>query len=94
MATNSPCPIWILLKKVVCLSPQYPGISTTQNFYPKIQRLSLIHILLEGATIDGDLLGYPLWTNTQLLIYRTDMFEDADNMAAFEAEYGLSLIHI
>lgn len=47
--------------------------------------------LLEGATIDGDLLGYPLWTNCQLLIYRSDLFEDADNKAAFEAEYGYEL---
>jgi len=47
--------------------------------------------LLDGATIDGDLLGYPLWTNCQLLIYRADLFEDPDNKAAFKAEYGYEL---
>jgi ABC-type glycerol-3-phosphate transport system substrate-binding protein len=33
----------------------------------------------------------PVWTNSEILFYRTDLFEDATNMADFEAEYGYPL---
>ena len=68
------------------LSAMKPGLASLNDVVTDEVKNDSMPGLLEGATIDGDLLGYPLWTNTQLLIYRTDMFEDADNMAAFEAE--------
>ena len=73
------------------LSAMKPGLASLNDVVTDEVKNDSMPGLLEGATIDGDLLGYPLWTNTQLLIYRTDMFEDADNMAAFEAEYGYPL---
>lgn len=40
---------------------------------------------------DGNLYGFPGHDGPQLFYYRTDLFEDEDNKAAFEAEYGYEL---
>ena len=40
---------------------------------------------------DGQMYGIPHHDGPQLLYYRKDLFEDPDNMAAFEAEYGYEL---
>jgi multiple sugar transport system substrate-binding protein len=40
---------------------------------------------------DGDLFGVPMEAFVKIYLYRTDLFEDADIMAAFEAEYGYPL---
>ena len=40
---------------------------------------------------DGDLFGVPMEAFVKVYLYRKDLFEDADIMAAFEAEYGYAL---
>ncbi|MCY3977858.1 MAG: extracellular solute-binding protein, partial [Chloroflexi bacterium] len=40
---------------------------------------------------DGDLFGVPMEAFVKVYLYRMDLFEDADIMAAFEAEYGYPL---
>ena len=40
---------------------------------------------------DGDLFGVPMEAFVKVYLYRKDLFEDADIMAAFEAEYGYPL---
>lgn len=47
--------------------------------------------LVEEAEVDGHFIGMPAWTNAEIILYRTDLFEDADNKADFEAEYGYEL---
>lgn len=39
----------------------------------------------------GDIYGIPMEAFVKVYLYRTDLFEDADIMAAFEAEYGYPL---
>lgn len=40
---------------------------------------------------DGDVFGVPMEAFVKVYLYRTDLFEDADIQAAFEAEYGYAL---
>lgn len=40
---------------------------------------------------DGALVGVPQYYNFPVLLYRTDLFEDPEEQAAFEAEYGREL---
>ena len=47
--------------------------------------------LEEGGTLNGNLLGFPMWINCKVLIYRTDLFEDETNKADFKEAYGREL---
>ena len=47
--------------------------------------------LLSDAMVDGKLMGMPTWANAEIVFYRKDLWEDADNQAAFKAEYGYDL---
>ena len=47
--------------------------------------------IIEAATIDGDLQLIPRHADVSSLWYRTDLFEDADLQAGFEAAYGYPL---
>jgi len=48
--------------------------------------------LVEGGTLDSSLYGFPMWINTKVLIYRTDLFNDTANKSAFKSKYGYDLI--
>lgn len=48
--------------------------------------------LVDGGTLNGSLYGFPMWINAKVLIYRTDLFNDAANKSAFKAKYGYDLI--
>lgn len=47
--------------------------------------------MLAGGQIGDVSYGMPVWTNCKILMYRTDLFENPDEMAAFQAEYGYEL---
>lgn len=49
----------------------------TSDFLPTLQ---------ESGTIDGNLLGYPMWVNTKVLIYRKDLIAE-DRVPATWEEY-------
>jgi multiple sugar transport system substrate-binding protein len=51
----------------------------------------LFPALVADAQIDGTYVGMPAWANAEVLFYRTDLFEDSDEQADFEAEYGYPL---
>lgn len=76
---------------VLWFAAMKPGLASLNNLVSDEVKSDSMPGLLEGATLDGDLLGYPLWTNCQLLIYRKDLFEDPDNQLAFQSEYGYEL---
>ncbi|MBW3634578.1 MAG: extracellular solute-binding protein, partial [Chloroflexi bacterium] len=47
---------------------------------------------VEAITGEGfEIYGLPLQANALVAMYRTDLFENADEMAAFESEYGRTL---
>ncbi|AJY77317.1 ABC transporter substrate-binding protein [Paenibacillus beijingensis] len=47
--------------------------------------------LIQGGTVDGRILGMPVWTNSKILLYRKDLFEDPKEKAAFKEQYGYEL---
>lgn len=48
-------------------------------------------LVIETSRHDGALQLLPRHADISVMHYRTDLFEDADNQAAFEAEYGYEL---
>lgn len=59
-------------------------------FTPSVQE-DLFPSLLKEARVDGHFVGMPLWTNSEILFYRTDLFEDEKEKADFEERYGYPL---
>ena len=51
----------------------------------------LFPALVTEAQVDGSFVGMPAWTNSEILYYRTDLFEDPSQQANFKAEYGYDL---
>ncbi len=51
----------------------------------------LFPALVQEAQVDGRFIGMPAWTNTEVLLYRKDLFDDAGEKAAFRKEYGYPL---
>lgn len=68
-----------------------PGLAPIDDLYSDDVEADLFEGLLAEAEVDGSYVGMPVWTNSEILFYRTDLFEDADNMSDFEAEYGYEL---
>ncbi|KRF06878.1 ABC transporter substrate-binding protein [Paenibacillus sp. Soil766] len=47
--------------------------------------------VVDGGKVDGKILGMPLWTNSKILLYRTDLFNDPKEQETFKAKYGYDL---
>ncbi|WP_240542338.1 ABC transporter substrate-binding protein [Bifidobacterium felsineum] len=67
------------------------GLSSVDGVLSSSDEDDLMPQLKEGGTIDGKLLGIPTWTNSKVLLYRKDLFENADNQKAFKEQYGYDL---
>lgn len=68
-----------------------PGLAPLDDVVTDAVADDLFGGLVSEAQVDGTFVGVPVWTNSEILFYRTDLFEDAENMAAFEDEYGYPL---
>ncbi|GAA3763781.1 ABC transporter substrate-binding protein [Micromonospora maritima] len=51
----------------------------------------LFPALVQEAQSDGRFIGMPVWTNSEILFYRKDLFEDSKEKAAFQRRYGYPL---
>ena len=51
----------------------------------------LFQSLIDGGTVDGKMLGMPVWTNAKILLYRTDLFTNPKEQEAFKATFGYDL---
>lgn len=51
----------------------------------------LFPALVTEAQVDGAFVGIPAWTNSEILYYRTDLFEDPAQQAAFKESFGYDL---
>ncbi|KQO80446.1 sugar ABC transporter substrate-binding protein [Frigoribacterium sp. Leaf263] len=51
----------------------------------------LFPALVTEAQVDDSFVGMPAWTNSEILYYRTDLFEDPAQQSAFKSEYGYDL---
>lgn len=68
-----------------------PALAPLDDLYTDDVEPDLFGGLVSEAKVDDSFVGMPVWTNSEILFYRTDLFEDAQNMADFEAEYGYAL---
>ncbi|SEB05413.1 ABC transporter substrate-binding protein [Leifsonia sp. 21MFCrub1.1] len=60
-------------------------------FTPEVKS-DLFPALVKEANVDGTYAGMPVWTNSEILYYRKDLFDDAANKAAFKTKYGYDLV--
>jgi multiple sugar transport system substrate-binding protein len=66
-------------------------VEPLQNYFSAEDLAAFSPAIIEAATIDGDLQLIPRHADISGMHYRTDLFEDADLQAAFEAAYGYPL---
>lgn len=69
-----------------------PGLAPLDDLFTDEVESDLFGGLVSEAQVDGTFVGMPVWTNSEVLFYRTDLFEDPANMADFEAQYGYPLV--
>ncbi|MDQ1012058.1 multiple sugar transport system substrate-binding protein [Streptomyces sp. V4I23] len=61
------------------------------DLFTEAVKKDLFPSLVQGAQVKGRYLGMPAWTNSEILFYRKDLFEDSKEQAAFEKKYGYPL---
>ena len=75
----------------IWLSAFAPGLAPVDDLFTDDVESDLFGGLVTEAQVDGHFVGMPVWTNSEILFYRTDLWEDATNKADFEANYGYPL---
>lgn len=68
-----------------------PGLASLDDLFTDDVTADLFDGLVGESQVGGKHIGMPVWTNSEILFYRTDLFEDATNKADFEAKYGYPL---
>lgn len=68
-----------------------PGLSPLDDLFTDDVKADLFDGLVTEAQVGDHFVGMPVWTNSEILFYRTDLFEDAKNKKDFEAKYGYAL---
>jgi multiple sugar transport system substrate-binding protein len=68
-----------------------PALAPLDDLFTSDVKDDLFGGLVSESQVDGTFVGMPVWTNSEILFYRTDLFEDPKNMADFEAKYGYPL---
>ena len=63
-------------------------VEPLQDWFTEEELAAFSPAIIEAATIDGNLQLIPRHADISGMHYRTDLFEDADLQAAFEAAYG------
>ncbi len=75
----------------IWLSTFGPALSPLDDLFTDEVKGDLFDGLVNEAQIGDSFVGMPVWTNSEVLFYRTDLFEDAANKADFEEKYGYAL---
>jgi ABC-type glycerol-3-phosphate transport system substrate-binding protein len=75
----------------IWLSAFGPGMVPLDDMFTDSVKEDLFPSLVEEAQVGEHVVGMPAWTNAEILYYRTDLFEDPAQQAAFKAEYGRDL---
>lgn len=69
-----------------------PGVKPLDDLFTDSVKSDLFPSLVQEAQVDGHFVGMPVWTNAEILYYRTDLFDDPANKAAFKKQYGYDLV--
>lgn len=67
------------------------GLSPVSGVLSSSEESDLMPQLKAGGTINGKLMGIPTWTNSKILLYRKDLFENETNKKEFKEEFGYDL---
>lgn len=75
----------------IWLSAFADGVQPLDDLFTEEVKSDLFPGLVAEAQIDDTYVGMPIFTNSEILYYRTDLFEDPTNMSDFETEFGYPL---
>ncbi|MER7243866.1 sugar ABC transporter substrate-binding protein [Kribbella sp. NPDC000426] len=75
----------------IWLSAFSAGVSPLDNLFTDDVKRDLFPGLVTEAQVGGSYVGMPVWTNSEILYYRTDLFDNPKEKAAFQAKYGYPL---
>lgn len=75
----------------IWLSAFADGVAPLDDLFTDDVKSDLFPGLVSEAQVGGKYVGMPIFTNSEILYYRTDLFEDPQNQADFEAKYGYPL---
>lgn len=76
----------------IWLSAFADGVTPLNDLFTDEVKSDLFDGLISEAQVDGNFVGMPAWTNSEILFYRTDLFGDPTEQANFEAKYGYALV--
>ncbi len=68
-----------------------PALTPLDDLFTDEVTSDLFGGLVTEAQVNGHFVGMPVWTNSEILYYRTDLFDDANNKAQFQAQHGYPL---
>ena len=75
----------------IWLSAFADGVAPLDDLFTDDVKSDLFPGLVTEAQVGGKYVGMPIFTNSEILYYRTDLFGDRQNKADFEAKYGYPL---
>lgn len=75
----------------IWLPALYQGLEPIQEEITEEMQEDLFPGLIDGASMNGNVYGLPTWTNSKILLYREDLFNDSNNQATFLEEFGYEL---
>lgn len=75
----------------IWLSAFADGVAPLDDLFTDDVKGDLFPGLVTEAQVDGTFVGMPVWTNSEILFYRTDLFGDPKEQADFAAKYGYEL---
>lgn len=67
------------------------GLEPVDEVLSDDEQADFLPQLKDGAVIDDTLYGIPTWSNSKVLIYRKDLFENEQYQEEFAKEYGYEL---
>jgi ABC-type glycerol-3-phosphate transport system substrate-binding protein len=68
------------------------AVSPLDKLFTSAVKSDLFPALVKEANVDGTYVGMPAWTNSEILYYRKDLFEDPTQKANFKAKFGYDLV--
>ncbi|GGI45866.1 ABC-type glycerol-3-phosphate transport system substrate-binding protein [Agromyces flavus] len=75
----------------IWLSAFADGVTPLDDLFTDDVKSDLFPGLVSEAQVNDAFVGMPVWTNSEILFYRTDLFEDPAEQAAFQEKYGYEL---
>jgi ABC-type glycerol-3-phosphate transport system substrate-binding protein len=67
------------------------AVTPLNDLFTDAVKADLFPALVEEAQVGESFVGMPVWTNSEILFYRTDLFGDPKEKAAFSKQYGYEL---